>query len=153
MLTILVGLPGSGKSTWADHRAEAIGDAWVYKDFLGDRRRVADLPTDPARRLFDLLDEVRAGRTVFADDASLCRPHRRIMTEALLGPFLRPGYEVRWLFFANDPATCRRNVELRHRRRPDADRRRESLHWIDHLTGPYAIPGDAVILPVIDHGA
>lgn len=146
MLTILVGLPGSGKSTYAVNLQKKTPGMKRYEDFLGVPRCL-----DEDRGLFFLLDDVRSGRPVVADDVFLCRMHDRTIFETVLRPFVPDGYSVRWIYFSNSPAICRKNVEHRNRRKPSDARFRDAIHWVENLTSLYLIPPGIKPVEVAEH--
>ncbi len=155
VLTILIGLPGSGKSTFGREQRQKLPGLIIYEDFLG-----ACKPLDDDRGLFSLLCNVRDGKNIVADDVFLCRLDYRTTFETLMRPFVSQNYEVRWVYYTNSPDECRSNVELRFRQtriENDRDReraearRRHSLSWIDGLKDKYNIPDDAEPVPVFRH--
>ncbi len=149
MLTILVGLPGSGKGTMAREKARAFPRARVYENLLGGWTAL-----QPKRGLFNLLRDVRASRVVFADDPFLIRPDERTIFADLLAPFIPAGYPVRWVYFANSPEICLRNVEHRSRLEPsNVGRNEAALKWVINLPPYYVIPEGVEPVPVVDHSA
>lgn len=151
MLTIVVGLPGSGKTHLAVIEFLKDRHLSIYEDFLG-----GGLPW--ARSLLDgLVNAIRLHRPVMANDALLCLGPRRAEFQLAIAPHLTPEYPARWVYFANSPETCRRNVERRFRaegaRSPGdaAARRWSDLTLIDALAPSYCIPDGFEALPVVDY--
>jgi predicted ATPase len=91
-ITFVVGLPGSGKSTWIEQQAQGT-DALVIHDF---KARSHSHNNDPAfhssRHLPELIAAVESGRNSFIADLDFCRTASR--NEA--GTFLARAFpEVR----------------------------------------------------------
>src|SRR5947199_95922 len=104
-LMLVVGLPGSGKSTWCRAVASWTG-ALLIDDF---KSHAPDLVFRNALKIPDLAQAVTSGRRCIVADIDFTRTDAR--TEAadwLASQF--PHIEPLWVFFANDPERCRTNV-------------------------------------------
>lgn len=139
-LHVVAGLPGSGKTHLVRRLAEPVGGLVIddyFKDSIGDR------PETPYSRHYpELIQSLRAGRVCFVADRAFCYQPRR---EEFIGiiRILIPQVRVEWLFFANDPAACRRNVVNRSAKEMPAE-----LAWIDESIARYHIPAGANEVPV-----
>lgn len=151
MLTITVGLPGSGKTQLAVIEFLKNRHLSIYEDCMGGGIPWAESTLD------GLANAVRLRRPIIANDALLCLDPWREALRRAVAPHLGPGYAARWLFFSNSPGPCRRNVERRYRaelvRSPERadERRRLALELIDELSPAYRIPAGADVLPVVDY--
>lgn len=151
MLTAVVGLPGSGKTMFATVEALKDPGLLVLDDYLGGGVEGARSATNRVANL------IRLGRRALVNDSTLCLAEHRAGLELSLSLHSHPGGGARWLFFANSPEACRRNVERRYlddlaRGRPRAiERRDHALGLIDQLASTYWIPDGATILPVVDY--
>lgn len=113
MITILVGLPGSGKTWYANNVLK-------YDVFLDDPRDFAEFP------------KTVNGHFVIADPL-LCFEHTRAKT---ILPYMYPEETITYLFFENNPEKCVKNVEYRS----NMGDNRDVLKAIKHLTTKYTIP-------------
>lgn len=84
-LTIMVGIPASGKSYFARHYSEATGAVWVSRDKVREElfpdpdysiRQEYDVQQEYYRRLIDALDK---GNDVIADSTNLTPQRRRAL--------------------------------------------------------------------------
>lgn len=155
MLTIYVGLPGSGKSVSAAVAAMLHPWTILHDDFLE-----AGEVSDDLRGVPGLGADVRAGRTIHAADARLCLASYRGALARFLEEHAPRGYRIRWTFFSNSPVECRSNIEARYRRevarRPReaeaaAGRRLRALELIEALAPSYEIPPGEEARPVFDY--
>ncbi len=135
-LTLIIGLPGSGKSTLKMERSEFHDD-----DFLRNELQ-------PPRGYVGIVERLRAGINCAANDIALCESGR--MSD-VLERFRRdvPGVEVELIYFQNDPEQCIINVvndhwcDLRH----DVGAR---IHAIRRFTLLYEPPPDARPVPKLN---
>ena len=114
-VTILVGLPGSGKTTFLDSRSERIFD-----DFHGNA--FGDSPDFSASRHYsDLGRAIEDGYDCIISDIAYCEESRLLATEEglrLLQEKLGTVFVVNILYFEKDPDACRHNVVHRFSRQP-----------------------------------
>jgi len=117
-------------------------DGWLIFDDSKANARDNDPSFRNARSLDALLSALRNGSRCCVADIDFCGTEARREAETVLRQEL-PSLEVRWHFFANDPAACEANVR---------DRNRESLQrelaLIAKYSQAYRIPQNAVVLPV-----
>ncbi len=93
----IAGLPGSGKS-WLIRGMESEG--YLSRD---------DMNRDWPQSMAHVRMWLAQGRNVVVSDIEFCRHDWRLGLERELGGLAR----VRWVFFANDPYKCLRNVLFR----------------------------------------
>jgi len=123
--TLIVGLPGSGKSHLAERIAslDATANTVIFDDM-----KMSDL--EQAR------DTIKSGRNIVLTHPQLCvtsiRETAKITIEAW-------GGEVDFLYFTNDPDACLANVKRRN------DGRKVEM-FIRDLSKDYKIPDDAGIM-------
>ena len=142
-VTILIGLPGSGKSeylksahqrgepTFDDFHANAIENSHAFEN---SRQR------DPLKAA------LAAGKDCRVSDIAFCNAaHLRSVIAGIiaLGCELGTPVTVELLYFANDPLACKDNVQRRNR-----DSLPKELAMIEALTTLYVIPPGARTLPV-----
>jgi predicted ATPase len=126
-VTLIAGLPGSGKSTLARQLANDSPCTLVIDD--PDRLDCLD-------RLLDacITDAV-------VSHPAFCRPAARTMAEQEIR-HRRPDAVITWVFFANDPAACLANVQVR------ADGREVSYAYVRMLSKDYDLPSSADVRQV-----
>jgi hypothetical protein len=139
-LFVVIGLPGSGKSTRllelvALHRAVAADD---FHKFSLDNR--LDVPY--SRHYPRVIHALRSGRSVVAADVSFCEPDRLAELERVIRAMV-PDVEVVREYFASDPEQCLANVTRR-----DTPELAEEMAAIRALAPRYRVPPGAVVRPV-----
>lgn len=140
-LFVLVGLPGSGKSTYlqgpfqVDHQ-----DVLVLDDYQA--HAVANSP-DPqwSRNRRAAIDALRDGQSVIISDIAYCHPAALEQIVDLMKRDM-PGIDIELIYFANDPCSAKHNVRLRGRQNVDRE-----LGLIEVLSLDYRPPDDAI--PII----
>ena len=147
-ITFVVGLPGSGKSTWIEQQAQGT-DALVIHDFKA-RSHNDDPAFHSSRHLPELIAAVESGRNSFIADIDFCRTASRNEAAAFLARAF-PGVKVQWVFFEKNVAACQANA------RRDIDRRaQDRLAKIAEFGPQYQIPEGVILVPVWSphkHGA
>jgi adenylate kinase family enzyme len=131
-ITVLVGLPGSGKTTLGEQLASSDGI------FLDD--------VSVSGGLEIIKKAIVAGwEKIIISDVFLCEPLQQIHAAQWLEKNASK-YTVNWIFFENSPEQCQRNV-IQRMAKGDL-RKVEEL--IRHLSKVYAVPDycDIKILPV-----
>ena len=145
-LTIVIGLPGSGKTTWLNE-CHKSADGTVFDDFHARAR--GDSGEFEASRCFDTLrDKLSAGFSCVIADIAYCRTERLERAERAirsLAEHLGIEIEIERIFFSNDPQSCRHNVVHRYALEPSRCYLNE-LQTIDELTLEYDAPPNS--LPV-----
>ena len=137
-LTMIVGLPGSGKSHLSDELAEQRKSR-VYHDVLGRH-----LIPDESEGYCSLLRALQAGEDCVANEICLAHRDKREAFEKMMGVLFGATVQVDWIFFENDPAQCRANVDADDVK-PDKQGR---LDAIAHYSAAYDIPAAAEVWPV-----
>jgi adenylate kinase family enzyme len=137
-LMLVVGLPGSGKSTWCRAVAARTG-AQLVDDF---KSRAPDLVFGNSLKIPDIVEALAAGRRCIVADIDLTRADaRRDAANWLARRF--PQIEPLWVFFDNAPERCRLNVLA------DTSRNTEArLREIEARAPNYTVPLGARVLPV-----
>jgi len=137
----LTGLPGSGKSCYIDSLQT---DAVIFDDYKA--HAIDDNPSfDHGRRLKELLEVLRAGKSCIISDIDFCRTEAQREAESLLRAAVA-DVTIEWWCFENDPHRCEQNVLQRAKSyRRDV---RAELTNIHQYSSVYAMPAGAKILQV-----
>lgn len=130
-IILIVGLPGSGKSTLSK----------VMADTLGIRDRPAEdddfLRADlrPPVGLDGVIARLNAGGSCIVNDIALCHGAVRNQVASRLSAEA-PGVEVQWYYLANDAIQCAVNVMADHLRGRRAMPRLEALRRFSAVYQP-----------------
>jgi len=129
---IIIGLPGSGKTTLANRMALEIPNAIVLDDFSLHYHK-------------DYKDKIKGYRSVIITDPSLCdianeQVHIELTLELM---FDKESDECTFsfIYFANDPEAC--IINARRDPKPGG-----TENYIKMLTQKYVIPDGAFVKPV-----
>jgi len=140
-LTIIVGMPGSGKTTLGrelahpEHQFSDVTSRGKKKDF------------GPGG-MGELIARLARGEDCVADSAEFTVPKYRDTFRSFLNEFL-PEVKLEWIFFENDRVACLNNLirdlnSTRHRP--------ERLNFLKIETNSYRLPdaewGDFIVRPV-----
>ena len=125
-IRIIVGLPGSGKTTYANQNPLGI---------------VFDDPAANVEIFSQVKNAIKAGQDITITDIYMADPSVRLTATKTLQSW-KKDLEIEWIFFANDPQACIANVERRD------DGRIVSAEYIQLASEHYSIPDNAKVLPV-----
>lgn len=150
-LTVIVGLPGSGKSRWMQKRRDLYPGVYA-EDFMANSR--GDRPGFANSRHYDkLICALQDGLDSIIADIAYCDSGSRAEVE----PTVRrsaPSTTMEWIFFEKNLDQCVRNIQARGKHEPDrepkVDREIAEAH---RLSKVYSIPECVKRLPVWHPGA
>jgi predicted kinase len=140
-LTIVVGLPGSGKSEYIREYRAADPAALVVDDYHAGARD--DSPAVTAGRAYpDLITILRDGRDALVADIAFTDTWRREELARVVTSDV-PGVVLDWVYFENDLTACLANIARRNR--PS----RATEEWAAREFAPrYFVPLGVVARPV-----
>jgi predicted kinase len=131
-LTVIVGLPGSGKSTLVEEKKRFVTGLCVHDYHAAahnDSPRVED-----SRYYHGLIESLRAGHDCVIADIAFCDARRTVrLCEAFTGEVA--GLRLEWIYFENAPDKCRSNIQRRARESVSSD-----LKALDEFAQLYRIP-------------
>ena len=135
-ITILVGLPGSGKTWFLKQHSDV-----VFDDFHACAFR--NSPAITASRHYGALrNALQQGKNCIIADIAYCSEDRlQAVQDGIrnLAGELNIGLEIQCLYFANDVNACRHNVVHRYSQEPERDYL-TALRSIDEFSKSYAPP-------------
>lgn len=145
-ITVITGLPGSGKITYLKEHEREFGDALICDDYY---------KSAPGRTVefkgsayyADMAEALEAGRNVVIADIVFCEEaFRKEAQESIKNLIAELGIEVEvdYRFFQNDPDACIANILGRNR----PERVASELKFIEEHRDNYRIPAEAIVLSV-----
>ncbi|CUR54377.1 AAA family ATPase [Nocardioides sp.] len=137
-LHVLIGLPGSGKSTFLRERFQVSHpEVAIFDDYQA--HAIAD-QSDPqwSRNRPSAIETLRGGTPVLVSDISYCRASAIDRLVSLMRQDV-PGVEIDLIYFANDPEAAAHNVRLRGR-----DQCEREIQLIREFSADYRPPASAM---------
>ena len=137
---VIIGLPASGKSSYA---RSLLAGRNHYEDIHHWLYYRATHIRDGDDRFGRFLDDLEADRPWVIDSVEMCE---RAVRDRFARDYLSGLRNVDWLYFENDPEQCKRNAQvLEHR---GEGHRTHRLGEIDRVTSGYEIPPGASVRSV-----
>jgi hypothetical protein len=146
ILTIVCGLPGSGKSEWFTENQSKF--TFSSDDFFAN----AICDQNPGGKSFwhgrdyaQLVVRLNNGENCCISDIMFCKSETRAFAQQWF-PAAVDGLTFEWLFFENEPGACERNIQRdgETKSRDPAGR----LNSLRSLKSEYIVPEGAKRLPV-----
>ncbi|MFZ3009952.1 MAG: AAA family ATPase [Candidatus Microsaccharimonas sp.] len=133
-LTIVIGLPGSGKTTYINNLADQNSQLSIYDDYQGE---AYNNDSDPrlSKHFGELVGNLKKAKNVIVSDIRYCIPHE---LNVFLGTVLSaaPNVRIELKYFENNPEACRKNILFRNRE----NRVDQELELLNKLTSGYVLP-------------
>ena len=139
-LTVVVGLPGAGKSTLVNAMRSSVSGL-CCEDFHANALHDSPL-VENSRHYNALLEDIRTGRDCVIADIAFCDPKRRANLHQAIDRQISNS-RIEWIYFENAPDKCRRNIERRARERLGDD-----LDALEEFQRLYCIPDGVTPIPV-----
>jgi hypothetical protein len=138
-LTVVTGLPGSGKSHNAQAIARERGIAW-FTEFYHQKKRLTE------EGLVGLVAHLEAGGDAVADDVHFCAESFREVLSDKIGA-ARGEVEIEWVVMEPDVEKCQANIagDWFYEERPNTDGR---IQAFEIFRKSFSVPAGAQVLPV-----
>ena len=139
-ITIIIGLPGSGKTTYIKNNSEKFRNAVICDDYdksTDARKHSHDFKSSIYYQ--DLKNALLNNKDVVLTDISWCRKEMREALKDNLEKMLKEfkiNAQINFIYFENNPEACKKNILKRNRE----DRTEREIELIDRLSSLYVIP-------------
>ncbi|MES2930753.1 MAG: hypothetical protein V4665_03135 [Patescibacteria group bacterium] len=144
-ITIIIGLPGSGKSTYIssneEFRNSVICDDYHKSSYKKSREFIDSIYFE------DLKKGLLGGKNIVISDIAFCKSDRlNKITENIMNLIaeLEIKAHIEYRYFENDPYACIDNILRRNR----VERVEREIEFINMMSSQYHIPEDAIMIPV-----
>lgn len=120
---MLVGIPGCGKSTYAQAMAESYGYVWISSDKIREElygsEEIQGNPKDVFAKMYErTIDSLNEGKYVIYDATNIKRKDRMNLLAVIKKSVKRKIY-LKCSYFAVDPAICKERNSKRERVVPE----------------------------------
>ena len=120
---MLVGIPGCGKSTYAQAMAESYGYVWISSDKIREElygsEEIQGNPKDVFAKMYErTIDSLNEGRYVIYDATNIKRKDRMNLLDAIKRTVKKKVF-LKCSYFAVDPAICKERNSKRERVVPE----------------------------------
>ncbi|MDB5260482.1 MAG: hypothetical protein JWN37_713 [Candidatus Nomurabacteria bacterium] len=148
-IIIIVGMPGSGKTTYLETHKEEFGNALICDDYYRSatsRPRIS-LSCEGSAYYEDIKEALLVGKSIVIADILFCKDEYRNEIEQGIKKLiseLNIEVSIEYRFFENNPAACIANIMRRNR----PERVEKELEFIEEVRNEYKIPEEVAILPI-----
>jgi predicted kinase len=139
-LTIVVGLPGAGKSTLIKDLRQDISGICV-EDFHGNAFEDSG-DVQNSRHILALIEALRNGNDCIIADIAFCEPQRLCKLKEFIRMWI-PSIFFEEIFFENNIVKCEKNIHARA-----AEKVKRDLDNLREFSNKYEIPNYAKTRPI-----
>ncbi|MFA6586226.1 MAG: AAA family ATPase [Candidatus Paceibacterota bacterium] len=147
-ITIIIGLPGSGKTTYIKNNSEEFKNAVICDDYHKSSYKKSHEFKDSIYYQ-DLLTALKDGKDVVLTDIVWCKSERLKILEENVKEVLEKlemKAKINYIYFENNREACKKNVLQRNRSKEKVER---EIELIDAWSPQYVIPQNALIVPIV----
>lgn len=150
-ITIIIGLPGSGKSTYIKNNSEKFKNAVICDDYekSTDNHKHSHIFRESIY-FQDIRNALINGKDVVLSDIAWCRPERlEILKEDIKNILEELGIsaKIASVYFENNPEACKINIIKRNRRKEKVER---EIRLVDKLSSVYVVPNGINIIKIVN---
>ncbi len=147
-ILLIIGLPGSGKSTYIEQHQNVFNDFVICDDYHKSALQKSRAFKDSVYYA-DVRNALILGKSVVMADIAWCKSERLDMVISGLRGLLKElkiNPLLEFLYFENNPEVCKRNAIHRGRK----ERIDRELEFIDEISKQYRIPNDIVPIKIVN---
>ena len=144
-LTIIVGLPAAGKSTYVKDNFPKLRPENNFDDYHYEAKDGSPF-FEKSKHYLPLVRAMIRGEDCVMSDVEWCKKEKRAIVEANLKEIedvFNVKIEKNFIYFENNPEACKKNVPNRPGRN-----HQEEIRKITTLTKDYSIPNGMTTIPV-----
>lgn len=134
-IIIIIGLPGSGKSTYL---IERYSNEIVFDDY----HKYDKKSFEESIYYSDFLKALRKNKKIILSDISYCKCEKLNYVENKIKK-LNENIKINKIYFENNPELCKKNVLYRNRKSSNLE-----IELIDKLSQNYQIPKEAIPIKI-----
>lgn len=146
IITIIIGLPGSGKTTYIQNNFGDLYNTIICDDYHKSTPSRSHNFID-SLYYSDLNKALSANKNIVLSDIAWCKKDRRDLLLYEIDKLIKElgvNPKIEFIYFENNPTACKNNVIKRGRN----DRVERELEFIDIWSKEYFIPKNNKVVPV-----
>src|ERR1035437_6243424 len=141
-ITIIIGLPGSGKTTYLENNKNVFKNTVSFDDYHKSGLKGHSHLFEDSIHYDDFKKALQEGKDVYITDIGYCQDDRLVVIEEEIKKManeLSVDIEIKRIYFENNPEACKKNIHHRNRE----SRIEREIEYIDKYSSQYCIPNGA----------